>query len=155
MSFEMEGVLVGHAQDREALTGVSVLIFPGGAVAGCEVRGGAPATRETELLDPLKMVERVNAIMVTGGSAFGLAAADGVMTFLEEKGWGYDTGVARVPIVPAAAIFDLPAGDASVRPDAKMGYAACGAAGPTCRPRGTWGRGWVPPWARSPETPCA
>lgn len=141
MSFELEGVLLGHAQDEKALTGVSAVIFPDGAVGGCEVRGGAPATRDTELLDPLKMVERINAVLVTGGSAFGLAAADGAMRFLEEKGWGFDALVARVPIVPAAAIFDLSAGDASVRPDAEMGYAACLAACPDLSARGNVGAG--------------
>jgi L-aminopeptidase/D-esterase-like protein len=141
MGFEIEGVLLGHAQDERALTGVSVFIFPQGAAAGCEVRGGAPATRETALLDPLKMVERVTAIVVAGGSAFGLAAADGVMTFLEEKGWGFDTGVAVVPIVPGAAVFDLPLGDPKVRPDAAMGRAACEAAVPDLSPAGNVGAG--------------
>lgn len=141
MSFEMEGVLIGHAQNQEALTGVSVLIFPQGAVGGIEVRGGAPASRETELLRPLKLVEQINAIVVAGGSAYGLAAADGAMSFLEEKGWGYDTGVAIVPIVPAAALFDLSVGDASVRPDAAMGYAACQAAAPDLSPQGNVGAG--------------
>jgi L-aminopeptidase/D-esterase-like protein len=141
MSFEMDGVLIGHAHNEAALTGVSVLIFPQGAVGGIEVRGGAPASRETELLRPLKLVEQLNAVVVAGGSAFGLAAADGVMSFLEEKGWGYDTGVAIVPIVPAAALFDLSVGDASVRPDAAMGYAACQASGPDLSPQGNVGAG--------------
>ncbi len=141
MSFEMEDVLIGHARNEAALTGVSVLIFPRGAVGGIEVRGGAPASRETELLRPLKLVEQVHAVVVAGGSAFGLAAADGVMTFLEEKGWGFDTGAAIVPIVPAAALFDLSVGDASVRPDAAMGYAACVAAGPDLSPQGNVGAG--------------
>ncbi len=141
MSFEMEGVLVGHAHDEEGLTGVSVIIFPDGAVGGVEVRGGAPASRETDLLDPLCMVEKVNAIVVAGGSAFGLAAADGAVRYLEEKGWGYDAGVARVPIVPTAAIFDLGVGSALSRPDAAMGYEACRAATADLSRQGSVGAG--------------
>ncbi len=141
MAFEIDGVLLGHAQDAEALTGVSVFIFPEGAVAGCEVRGGAPATRETALLGALQTVERATAIVVAGGSAFGLVAADGVMSFLEGRGWGFDAGAAVVPIVPAAAVFDLQLGDPSVRPDAEMGRAACEAAGPDLSPAGNVGAG--------------
>jgi L-aminopeptidase/D-esterase-like protein len=96
-----------------------------GAVAGVDVRGFAPGTRETVLLDPVCMVDRVHAILLSGGSAFGLAAADGVMRWLEERGRGFDTGVARVPIVPAAILFDLGIGRTDVRPDAAAGYAAC------------------------------
>jgi L-aminopeptidase/D-esterase-like protein len=96
-----------------------------GAVAGVDVRGGAPGTRELALLDPTCMVQRVHAILLAGGSAFGLAAADGVMRWLEEQGYGFDVGVGRVPIVPAAILFDLPLGRPDVRPDAVAGYAAC------------------------------
>ena len=119
------GIRVGHAQDAEAFTGCTVILCEEGAVGGVDQRGGAPGTRETDLLRPLHRVERVHAILLTGGSAFGLEAAAGVMRYLEERGVGYDTGVARVPIVPAAVIFDLAIGRVDVRPDAKMGYQAC------------------------------
>jgi L-aminopeptidase/D-esterase-like protein len=102
-----------------------VLCGEEGAVAGVDVRGAAPGTRETDLLDPGNLVERVHAVVLAGGSAFGLDAACGVMRFLEERGIGFDAGVARVPIVPAAVIFDLAVGDSSTRPDARMGYQAC------------------------------
>jgi L-aminopeptidase/D-esterase-like protein len=101
-----------------------VLCENDGAVAGVDVRGAAPGTRETDLLDPVNLVERVHAIVLAGGSVFGLDAACGVVRFLEERGVGFDAGVARVPIVPAAVIFDLAVGNASVRPDARMGYEA-------------------------------
>jgi L-aminopeptidase/D-esterase-like protein len=102
-----------------------VVLWPQGAVAGGSVRGLAPGTRETALLRPGTLVEQVHAVLLTGGSAFGLAAADGVMRYLAERGCGYDAGVARVPIVPGAVLFDLAVGRADVRPDAPMGYAAC------------------------------
>jgi L-aminopeptidase/D-esterase-like protein len=123
---DVEGILVGHYTDTENATGCTVILCPPeGAVGGVDVRGPAPATRETDLLHPAHLVERVNAVLLTGGSAFGLDAAAGVMRFLEEKKIGYDTGVARVPIVPAAAIFDLAVGSATVRPNADAGYRAC------------------------------
>lgn len=122
------GIQVGHAQDFEAATGCTVVLAQGGAVGGVDQRGGAPGTRETDLLGPMHLVEKVHAVLLTGGSAFGLAAADGVVRWLEENGIGYDVGVTRVPIVPAAVIFDLMIGRAGVRPDAAMGYAACQAA---------------------------
>ena len=121
----VDGIRVGHWTDEKALTGCTVVLCDGGAVGGVDVRGGGPGTRETDLLAPGRLVERVDAVLLTGGSAFGLAAADGVMRFLEERGIGFDTGVARVPIVPAAVIFDLAVGDKSVRPGADHGYAAC------------------------------
>ena len=121
----MEGIQIGHAHDREGMTGCTVVICPKGAVAGCDVRGSAPGTRETALLDPLMKVDKVHALLLTGGSAFGLAAADGVMDFLEEKGIGFDVGVTRVPIVPGAVLFDLTLGDYNSRPDREMGYQAC------------------------------
>src|SRR5207302_683310 len=102
-----------------------VLLCDTPAVGGVDVRGSAPATRETDLLHPMNLVEEVHAVLLTGGSAFGLDAASGVMRYLEEHKIGVDTGVARVPIVPAAAIFDLAFGSASVRPDAAAGYRAC------------------------------
>ena len=119
------GILVGHAQDQEALTGCTVVLCPTGATAGVDVRGGAPGTRETDLLRPTHLVEQVHAVVLSGGSAFGLDTASGVMRYLEEKGAGFDAGVARVPIVPAAVLFDLAIGNARVRPDADMGYRAC------------------------------
>ena len=126
---DIDGILVGHFTDLENATGCTVILCPpAGAVGGVDVRGPAPATRETDLLRPGHLVERVNAVLLTGGSAFGLDAASGVMRFLEEQNIGYDTGVARVPIVPAAAIFDLAVGSAKVRPNADAGYRACVAA---------------------------
>ncbi|MDR5683122.1 MAG: P1 family peptidase [Armatimonadota bacterium] len=122
------GIRVGHATDSEAATGCTVVLCEAGATAGVEVRGGAPGTRETDLLHPLCHVQHVHAVLLTGGSAFGLAAADGVMRYLEERGVGYDVGVARVPIVPAAVIFDLWLGRPDVRPGPQMGYLACQAA---------------------------
>lgn len=118
------GVYVGHAQDERALTGCTVCLFPAGAVAGVDVRGSAPGTRETDLLSPVNLVERVHAIVLAGGSAFGLDAAGGVMQYLAEQGIGFATGAAMVPIVPAAVLYDLAIGDGTVRPDAAMGYAA-------------------------------
>jgi L-aminopeptidase/D-esterase-like protein len=122
---DIDGILVGQAQDLSALTGCTVIIYPDGAVGGVDQRGGAPGTRETDLLRPMHMVEKVHAILLAGGSAFGLDAASGVMKFLEEKKIGFNTGVVRVPIVPAAVIFDLGLGRSDVRPSAEMGYQAC------------------------------
>ncbi len=122
---DVPGIKVGHAQDLEALTGCTVVLCPEGATAGVDVRGSAPGTRETDLLDPVNLVDRVHAVVLAGGSAFGLDAATGVMRWLEERGYGFETGVAKVPIVPAAVIFDLPVGRADRRPDAAMGYQAC------------------------------
>ncbi len=123
---DVPGIRVGHAQDRKALTGCTVVLCEAGFTGGVDQRGGAPGTRETDLLRPMHLVEKVNAVLLTGGSAFGLDAAAGVMRFLEERGIGHDALVARVPIVPAAVLFDLGAGgDPSIRPDAAMGYLAC------------------------------
>jgi L-aminopeptidase/D-esterase-like protein len=119
------GIRVGHAQHDEALTGCTVVLCEAGAVGGVDQRGGAPGTRETDLLRPLHRVEKAHGILLTGGSAFGLDAAAGVMRYLEERGAGFDAGVARVPIVPAAVIFDLAIGRADVRPDAALAYQAC------------------------------
>ena len=126
---DVPGIRVGHWTDEVGLTGCTVVLADGGAVAGVDVRGSAPGTRETDLLRPTALVERVDAICLAGGSAFGLAAADGVMRFLSERGIGYDTGVRPVPIVPAAIIFDLGVGDPDARPGPDAGYAACLAAG--------------------------
>jgi L-aminopeptidase/D-esterase-like protein len=122
------GVHVGHVTDSDGLTGCTVVLCERGAVGGVDQRGGAPGTRETDLLRPLHMVQEVHAVLLAGGSAYGLAAADGVMRYLEEKGVGFDARVAKVPIVPAAILFDLDIGDPQARPDAGFGYAACQAA---------------------------
>jgi len=122
---DLHGIKVGHAQNEEALTGCTVILCEAGATGGVDQRGGAPGTRETDLLQPMHLVDRVHAVVLTGGSAFGLDAASGVMRYLEERGVGFDAGVARVPIVPAAVLFDLDVGRAGVRPDAAMGYQAC------------------------------
>jgi len=128
---DVPGIEVGHAQDAEARTGCTVVLCGReGAVAGVDVRGAAPGTRETDLLDPSNLVDRVHAILLTGGSVFGLDAACGVVRFLEEHGIGYETGAARVPIVPAAVIYDLGVGNPRVRPDSAMGYEACRRASP-------------------------
>ncbi len=126
---DIPGVLAGHYTDSTHLTGCTVVLLRGGAVAGVDVRGSAPGTRETDLLRPCNTVQHAHALLLCGGSAFGLAAADGVMRWLEEHGEGFDTGYARVPIVPAAVLYDLGVGSASVRPDAAAGYAACESAG--------------------------
>jgi L-aminopeptidase/D-esterase-like protein len=122
---DVEGVLVGHATDQAGLTGCTVILCPPGTVGSGEVRGGSPGTRETDLLRPGTMVHEVHAVLLSGGSAFGLAAADGVMRFLEEQGIGFDAVVARVPIVPAAILFDLGVGDPNARPGHQDGYRAC------------------------------
>lgn len=122
------GVRVGHWTDTVARTGCTVVLFPDGTVASVDVRGGAPASRELDLLDPQRTVERIDAAVLTGGSAFGLAAADGVMRFCEERGVGYPTAAGPVPIVPALAIYDLLEGEPTVRPGPDAGYAACVAA---------------------------
>ena len=119
------GLCLGNAQDLRGVTGCTVLICEGGAVAGVDVRGGAPGTRETDLLRPENLVERLHAVLLAGGSAFGLDAASGVMAYLEERGVGFDVGVARVPIVAGAVLFDLACGDPKVRPDQAMGRQAC------------------------------
>lgn len=122
---DVPGFKVGHAQDMDALTGCTVVLCPPNTVGGVDQRGGAPATRETDLLRPMRLVHEVSAVLLTGGSAFGLDAAAGVMRYCEENKMGFNTGVAKVPIVPAAALFDLGIGDSKVRPDAEMGYQAC------------------------------
>jgi L-aminopeptidase/D-esterase-like protein len=125
---DVPGIEVGNAQDDEALTGCTVVLTRKGAIAGVDVRGSAPGTRETDLLNPINLVQKVHAILLAGGSAFGLDAAGGVVRYLEEQKIGFNTGVAKVPIVPAAILFDLNIGSHSRRPDAEMGYQACRAA---------------------------
>jgi L-aminopeptidase/D-esterase-like protein len=133
-------VLVGHAHDSEALTGCTVVLTPTGAVGGVDVRGGGPGTRETDLLDPMAAVSEVHGVALCGGSAFGLAAATGVVEWMRQQGIGYQTPMARVPIVPAAVIFDLSIGSADRWADAQLGYAACESAGPAT-PEGCVGAG--------------
>ncbi|GIV81533.1 MAG: peptidase S58 [Anaerolineae bacterium] len=124
----IEGLRVGHAHNLNGLTGCTVILCPPGTVGGVDQRGGAPGTRETDLLHPQHLVEHVHAVLLAGGSAYGLDAASGVMRWLEERGIGFNVGVGVVPIVPAAILFDLDLGDPAARPDAAMGYAACQAA---------------------------
>jgi L-aminopeptidase/D-esterase-like protein len=128
MITDVPGVLAGHWTDEGAQTGCTAVLFPDGTVASGEVRGGAPATREWELLAPERTVARIDAVMLSGRSAFGLAACDGAMRFCEESGRGFPTPAGPVPIVVGASIFDLLVGDVSVRPGAAEGFAACAAA---------------------------
>lgn len=125
---DVPGIRVGHATDPVGMTGCTVVLADGGAVAGVDVRGSAPGTRETDLLRPTALVERIHAVCLAGGSAFGLAAADGVMRHLSERGIGFDTGIRPVPIVPAAILFDLGVGSPDAVPGPDDGYAACVAA---------------------------
>ena len=122
---DIKGFQVGQAENQKAGTGCTVILCRDGAVAGVDVRGGGPATRETDLLHPINMVQKIHAVMLSGGSAYGLDAASGAMQYLEEHGAGFDMQVAKVPIVCGASLFDLSVGDAHVRPDKEMGYAAC------------------------------
>lgn len=141
MLTEVPGIRVGHWTDAEAATGCTAVIFPEDTVASGEVRGGAPATREVALLDPLRTVASVDAVVLSGGSAFGLAAADGVVRRLEEDGRGFPVVVARVPIVVGLCLFDLAVGDPTVRPDAVAGYRAAADASSAEVPLGLVGAG--------------
>ncbi len=138
---DVAGVQVGHFTDARRPTGCTIILTPGGAVGGVDVRGAAPGTRETDLLSPLNSVEQVHAVLLAGGSAFGLDAAAGVMRWLEERGVGVQVGPLRVPIVPAAILFDLFIGDPRIRPDAHAGYAACQAASADAPAEGNFGAG--------------
>ena len=148
---DIAGLKVGHFTDPRRPTGCTVLLCEAGAVAGVDVRGAAPGTRETDLLHPLATISQVHALLLTGGSAFGLDAATGVMRWLEERGHGVPVGPAtrdgsagpaiRIPIVPAAVLFDLWLGDARIRPDAAAGYAACEAASTAHPAQGSVGAG--------------
>jgi L-aminopeptidase/D-esterase-like protein len=138
---DVRGIEVGHAQDEEALTGCTVIICREGAVAGVDVRGGAPGTRETDLLNPVNLVEKVHAVVLAGGSAYGLDAASGVMRYLEENNIGFDIGTVKVPIVSAAILYDLGLGRADVRPDSAMGYRAAASASPAQPAEGNVGAG--------------
>lgn len=138
---DVAGIEVGHFSDPRRPTGCTVIIAREGAVAGVDVRGAAPGTRETDLLAPGNLVQQVHAVMLAGGSAWGLAAADGVVRWLEERGIGLDVRYGTLPIVPAAVLFDLPLGDARIRPDAAAGYAACEAASRNAPAEGNVGAG--------------
>jgi len=122
---DIENFRIGNAQDKEGGTGCTAILCEEGAVGGADVRGGGPATRETDLLDPEKMCEQVFGVVLSGGSAYGLNASAGVMKYLEDRNIGFDVGIGKVPIVPGACLFDLVAGDPKCRPDADMGYQAC------------------------------
>ena len=138
---DVAGLKLGHFNHPGRPTGCSVVIAEQGAVCGVDVRGGAPGTRETDLLAPANLVEQVHAVLLSGGSAFGLDAASGVMRYLEERGIGFAVGEARVPIVPAAILFDLEVGDGKLRPDAAAGYAAARSASASRSPEGNVGAG--------------
>jgi L-aminopeptidase/D-esterase-like protein len=138
---DVRGIEVGHAQNDEALTGCTVILCRKGATAGVDVRGGAPGTRETDLLNPINLVQKIHAIVLSGGSAFGLDAAGGVMRYLEEQKIGFNTGAAKVPIVPSAILYDLNVGRADVRPDSAMGYLAASRACSTPPAEGNAGAG--------------
>jgi len=125
---DVSGIKVGHYTYKGAATGCTVILCEQGAVGGVDVRGSAPGTRETDLLRPMNLVEKIQAVLLSGGSAFGLDAATGVVRYLEERGFGHDTGVAKVPIVPTAILFDLAIGNSQIRPGAEEGYKACLAA---------------------------
>ncbi len=141
MITSIEGLRLGHATDHEHHTGCTVILCPAGTVGSVDVRGPAPGSREAALLAPEKHVSEVNAVLLTGGSAFGLAAADGVMRYLEEQGIGYWTPRGRIPIVPAAVVYDLLLSEGAARPDAEMGIVACQAASEAPGEQGNVGAG--------------
>lgn len=138
---DVAGIKVGHFTNSRRPTGCTVILCEDGATGGVDVRGSAPGTRETDLLDPKNLVQQVHAVVLSGGSAFGLETATGVVRYLEERGIGYDVGVAKVPIVPGAILFDLGVGDAKIRPDAEAGYKACKAASANPPAEGNVGAG--------------
>lgn len=138
---DVKGLKVGQVQDENGLTGCTVVICEDGAVCGVDVRGSAPGTRETDLLDPINLIQKVHAVVLSGGSAFGLESTCGVSKYLEEKNIGFDVGVAKVPIVVGAVLFDLAAGDPRCRPDKEMGYRACEIASNEFLKQGNYGAG--------------
>ena len=150
MIVDVPGIRVGHRTDREGATGCTVVLCPPGTSGSVDVKGGAPGTRETDALRPGTLTPEVHAVVLTGGSAFGLATADGVTRWLSERGVGFDTGVARVPIVPAAVLFDLGIGDPMARPDALAGAAACEAASEAPPLEGSVGAGTGATVAKAP-----
>ena len=151
MITRVAGIRVGHVTDRAGVTGCTVVLCPPGTNGSVDVKGGAPGTRETDAIRPGTAVNEVHAVLLSGGSAFGLAAASGVQRWLEERGIGFDAGVARVPIVPAAVLFDLAVGDVSARPDEAAGYAACEAASDGPVEEGTVGAGTGATFAKLPD----
>src|SRR5947208_6593973 len=138
---DIAGIRVGHASDLDALTGCTVVLCDGGAVAGVDIRGSATGTSEMDVMSPGHVTGRVHAVVLAGGSAFGLEAASGVRRFLEKKGIGFDTGAAKVPIVPCAILYDLGIGKANVRPTREMGEAAAAAATTDAVKQGAVGAG--------------
>jgi L-aminopeptidase/D-esterase-like protein len=138
---DVPGLKVGHYQDEDALTGCTVVLCEKGAVGGVDQRGGAPGTRETDAMHPMHLVTHVHAVVLSGGSAFGLDSATGVVRYLEERNVGFDVGVTHVPIVPAAILFDLGIGKMDVRPDADFGYQACQNASTDPPQQGNYGAG--------------
>ena len=152
---DVQGIEVGHCTDARRPTGCTVVLARGGAVGGVDVRGAAPGTRETDLLEPGNLVSTVHAILLSGGSAWGLDAAGGVMRWLEEQGLGLNVGPALVPIVPGAVLFDLHVGDARIRPDAEAGYQACVAAARTPPAEGNVGAGTGATVGKMFGMPCA
>ncbi len=122
---DIQGIRVGHCHNKDAATGCTVILCEEGASGGVAVRGGSPGTRETDLLNPMEMIQKIHAVVLSGGSAFGLDSSSGVMKYLEKKGVGFDVGVAKVPIVCSAVLFDLAIGDSSIRPNSEMGFNAC------------------------------
>ncbi len=138
---DVPGIQVGQVEDLTGMTGCTVILCGQAATGGVDQRGGAPGTRETDLLNPVNMVDKVNAILLTGGSAFGLDAASGVMRYLDEHKIGFNAGNVLVPIVPAAVLFDLAFGDSTAHPDAEMGYRACQVATSNAPAQGNFGAG--------------
>ncbi len=138
---DIKGLKVGQVEDENGLTGCTVVICEKGAVCGVDVRGAAPGTRETDLLDPVNLIQKVHAVVLSGGSAFGLESTCGVSEYLEERNIGFDVGVAKVPIVVGAVLFDLAIGDPKCRPDKKMGYKACEMASDVVLNQGNYGAG--------------
>src|SRR4051794_38128612 len=138
---DVRGIEVGHHTETRRPTGCTVVLAREGAVAGVDVRGAAPGTRETDLLDPSNLIEQVHGILLAGGSAWGLDAASGVMRWLEEQGVGMPVTTVRLPLVPGAVLFDLQVGDPTIRPDAAAGYAACVAASSKRPAQGNVGAG--------------
>ncbi len=138
---DIPGITVGHAQDLAAITGCTVVLCESGAIGGVDQRGGAPGTRETDAIRPMHLVNRIHAVILSGGSAFGLDAASGVMKYLEEKDIGYKAGEVKVPIVASAILFDLGIGDKLIRPDSQMGYDACKNASKQPPEQGNFGAG--------------
>ncbi len=151
MITRIAGIRVGHWTDGSGITGCTVVLCPPRTTGSVDVKGGAPGTRETDAIRPGTAVDEIHGVVLTGGSAFGLAAAGGVQRWLEERGIGFEAGVARVPIVPAAVLFDLAVGDPGARPDEAAGYAACEAASDGPVEEGSVGAGTGATFAKQPD----